>query len=302
VGPEGAFYRNACAACSKQFVKTTPSFSTPKSQAVIQPASAEWCYHGYHTIKEIPKSDERRIRDDILVLSAKLGHEDLQAKINDIPKDLPNVRILTIQSGGSYDEDIRPRLTVKMPKLEKLQLVDVAFAEITLTPELTPLLETVELQNVPEDCQLDIVLPELKDFSMHYYGPADDEDDEWIHAMLQAATKLVSFDSYKLIVGPHLYFASNDLESIRLHRAEFLSDLTVYAPRLQSLNLQACYGFDGNLRILDRHAQLSKDLPRNFQQTKFEVVTTNSCLSNSAQATLESHPRIEWTDESEDWM
>lgn len=123
-----------------------------------------------------------------------------------------------------------------MPKLKKLQLIDVPFNAIKLSVELTPLVEDLFMQNIPYDCNLTVLLPELKSFAMHYYDGYEGEDG-WIHDMLSTSKKLKSFDSYKLGVGPELNFASNDSEDLRLHRAELLCDLSVYAPKLKMLNL-----------------------------------------------------------------
>ena len=158
-------------------------------------------------------------------------------------------------------------------------------------------MEELFLQNIPSECELEVKLPELKSFSMYYYDPPD--DDTWIHDMLATAKKLQTFDSYKLRVGPELHFASNDLQSIRLHRAELLDSLSVYAPNLKDLNLQGCYGLDGDLTILDSHPNFTKPPGRG---SNFHVNVTNACYSDSISRTLESHPRVMWDgpDDSDD--
>ena len=128
---------------------------------------------------------------------------------------------------------------------------------------------------------------------MHYYGPPD--DCAWIHNMLKTATKLESFDSYKLRVGPELDFAGNSLKYIRLHRAELLESISVYAPRLQELNLQACYGLDGELRIVDSHPD-HPALPG--RPSAFFVNTTNACISPSIERVLGTNPRVMHDDDS----
>jgi hypothetical protein len=65
---------------------------------------------------------------------------------------------------------------------------------------------------------------------MQFYGPSDDE--LWVHNMLAAATMLERFDSYKFRVS-QLRFASNALTYVRLHRAELLHELVIYAPQLK---------------------------------------------------------------------
>jgi hypothetical protein len=65
----------------------------------------------------------------------------------------------------------------------------------------------------------------------------------------------------------HTNFVSAPVSPLRaiisnMHRAEMLSDLTIYAPRLEVQSLQACYDSDGVLRLLETHPDLS---PKSFQ-------------------------------------
>lgn len=251
-----------------------------------------YCFVGYHTVKPIDVSDKRRVCNDILAIHAD---ENIQEAIDSIPEKMPNVRVLTIDGGGIFRNNFNPKLKVSMPKLEELQLEDVAFSEVTLDLEHTPRLSKLTMQNIPNDCKLKVSLPELKDFNMDHYCPADDET--WIHVMLSKATKLETFDSYKLRVGPELHFASNDLKSIRLHRAELLCGLTLYAPRLLSLDLQACYDFYHRLVIKDSHP----DFPNmEGRPSTFVVNTENACISPEIAQILRSHRRVVWDDSTDD--
>lgn len=75
-------------------------------------------------------------------------------------------------------------------------MVDVHLTELELSPATTPKLSSLKLQNLPNDCDLYLELPELLDFSIHYWGGHGDV----INHMLSRATKLRVFDSYKLWV------------------------------------------------------------------------------------------------------
>ena len=57
-----------------------------------------------------------------------------------------------------------------------------------------PRLRTLRMSNVPEDCDLRLDLPSLEDVTIMYYNGSDAP----INRMLKAATRLRSFDSYKL--------------------------------------------------------------------------------------------------------
>ena len=61
------------------------------------------------------------------------------------------------------------RFNISMEQLVDLQLMDIQFSEIILNQTRTPNLQELFLHNVPEDCQMEILLPTLKKFKMFYY-------------------------------------------------------------------------------------------------------------------------------------
>lgn len=183
---------------------------------------------------------------------------------------------------------------VGLPFLEELRLVDVKFSKIKLTPQLTPRLQKIFFQNV-DDCDIEIVAPELREFSIFYYGPSEEED--WVNKMLAAATKLETFDSYKFRVS-ELHFASDRLKSIRLHRAELMQRVVVYAPNLKMLNVQAAYDLD-DVVILDEHPNFPQ-IPL-LEQSLFKIDITNGCMSDETKRLLKQHPRVKLVDNTEQW-
>jgi hypothetical protein len=78
-----------------------------------------------------------------------------------------------------------------------MQLVDVAFSRVVLTEATTPSLRSLRMQNVPDECELELVLPELRTVSIHFWAG----DGRVIQRMLAAATRLESFDSYAEIAA-----------------------------------------------------------------------------------------------------
>jgi hypothetical protein len=277
----------SCEACDEHYQKSSPVFDVATAPITRGP---KFCYSGIHTIKPLPDSDQRRISNDILVIDCG---PNVQQEIDNIPKTMPNVRVLTIRRTGFYDEDNNPTLNVAMPKLKTLKLIDVCFSKVNLNNKLTPLVEELVMQNIPDDCEVTVQLPQLKEMTLHYYSG---EDGTWINDMLATATKLERFDSYKLrsFRTPELYFAGNDLRYICLHRAECLESLTVYAPKLEHLSLQACYGLDGDLTILETHPNFTR--PPGALSTIF-VNGTNACLSQSILQILQNNPRIMFDDD-----
>ena len=290
-GPGRNSWSFVCEACGESFTKVSADYDGLDTAPIAE--GPKFCFCGPHTIKPLEAGDERRVQHDAMVIHVG---SDLQKKIDAIPSTMPYVRILTIQSTGCYHDSITANLEVALPKLESLKLIDVCFGRVTLNTDLTPNITDLQMKNIPDDCKLTILLPELKSFNMHFYGPPK-EDDEWIHNMLATATKLKSFDSYKLRVGPELRFASNDLEYICLHRAELLESLSIYAPKLQELSLQGCYGLDGELMIMESHP----DFPRvPGRPSSFFVNTINACISPSIAQTLENNPRVMWDGDDDD--
>lgn len=142
------------------------------------------------------------------------------------------------------------------------------------------------MQNVPEECDVDIQLPLLEDLTVHYFRG----DGEVMQRMLDAAKNLRTFDSYKLWSNKDIEFASNSLTDIRLHRSDALSTITLWAPRLQHLNVQACYSLD-EINILEDH-ELKSDLPEGFTPTRFQITTLNANLSPELLVELRRNPRV----------
>ena len=105
--------------------------------------------------------------------------------------------------------------------------------------------------------------------------------------MLRASTGLVAFDSYKLWAHEPLTFASTELRPIDVHRADdALPGLSIWAPNLQDVGLQACYGLEF-LEFPETHATLSAlVLPRSHEPTTFDVNTQNAYLGRAAAAAL----------------
>lgn len=286
----GSKWNFECGACGSYFVKAGPDFNARDTACITE--GPKYCYTGPHTIQPISSKDHRRIQKDILVLEAKSNA--MQAQIDAIPSSMANVRILTIQSIGCYDDKLKFQLEIPMPQLEVLQLTDVCFTKLTLNEELTPNLRSISMQNMEDDCEISILLPKLKELEMQYYCG---EEDRWMHDMLAEARDLESFNSYKLQRVGALNFASDQLHYIRLHRADCLQEVSVYAPRLVELNLQACYDIE-EIHILDAHPRFPDN--SGGTPTTFRVQTENALLSESARNTLRTHPRVLWDGDNED--
>lgn len=290
-GPDGVASNFSCEACGASYTKSSPDIHMPESQRPVT-NGPEYCFFGNHTVKPLPADDDRRVRND--VVSLRSG-PDLQEKINALDGNT-KVKILKISSEGMFD-DTGTVLDIKLPNLEELTLIDVEMSSLKLDTTKTPKVRKLYMQNPTQEDNPDfwISLPELREFTCHYWGPGNDN---WLNRMLDSAKKLEVFDSYKLraeVLGMY----SNTLRSIRLHRAECLRYLELWAPCLTRLDVQACYDLE-NIRFLGDH-KLKAELPRNFDfGPELHVNAINACLGDAAMSALVNHPRVRRPIETED--
>eukprot|EP00873_Tetraselmis_striata_P004600 jgi/Tetstr1/424864/TSEL_001494.t1 len=184
---------------------------------------------------------------------------DLQQQLDELPETHPDLKVLVVKSDGAGGGAADRR----------------GFGAVHLTTELTPKVKKLQMQNIPDGCELDVRLPELEHLTVHYFCG----DGDAVQGMLDAATKLCTFESYKLWSNNAIAFASNALTDIKLHRSDSLSAIELWAPRLQSLNVQACYWLE-EITILESHP-LAAELPAGFTPTRFQLYTVNASLTPS---------------------
>ena len=227
--------------------------------------------------------DLRRKDDGVL----RLRNPD-QARIDALLSE----RIVTIEGG-------RPlTLAFSLRNLEILELVDVTVDRLHLTDDLVPKLTSLRLRNIPEsyEAQIDISirLPNLRHVQLDLWrGPGDALDD-----MLQLATRLESFRAYKLGTSD-LAFASTNLTTLQIHRADELQSLSFWAPNLRTLSLCALFSLD-HLDILDHH-HLAINLPNDFQQRRIPHIDIyNSSFGPQVKTTLMNHRRTRLSDDDFD--
>ena len=97
-----------------------------------------------------------------------------------------------------------------------------------------------------------------------------------------------------------LGFYSNHLKTIRLHRAELLERIDLWASRLVSLDVQAAYDLQ-EVHFLKDHP-LKAELPPNFEcNDELRVNAVNAILGEQALAELNAHPRVHERIEQEDF-
>jgi hypothetical protein len=294
-GPDGRTHEFSCQACDQEFTKSVASRKwTFGISGMPITAGAKLCYQGPHTTKEhlTVSSELRRVHKDAVTIHSG---PDMQAIINALDGD-ETIRVLHLSADGNHSEydqngDIskKTKFAIRLPNLEEFYSRSVDLGKLEFTPALTPKLRKITIHNPTqdEDPQFIIDCPELRDFSCDYF----EGKSLWLNKMLQRATKLESFDSYKLLVR-HLSFASNHLKSIRLHRPDLLGRIDVWAPRLKKLDLQAAWDIQ-EIHFLPTHPTLARDLPPNFVCPDELVVSTmNVNVKGQALAALRAHPRV----------
>eukprot|EP00038_Savillea_parva_P012791 m.206983 g.206983 ORF g.206983 m.206983 type:complete len:381 (-) comp23533_c0_seq1:138-1280(-) len=279
-----------CQACNTTFTQTTEN---PRDEIKTVTKGSEWCFQGPHTLKKLAKGDHRRRRDDVAEVTATAN---MQAVIDALPQSMPNLKVLSVRPSSLYDDTLSASLRHSLSNLVEVRIIDVALDTIHLTEELTPKVKTVELQNVPESCDLQIRLPLLKTVAIRYWtGSA-----AVVNVMLEHATRLVEFTSYKLWVWEPITFASNALRVVDIHRSDSLQGITIWAPNLEHLGLQGCFALE-DITFLDDHP-LAKDLPAGRKPSVFTVNTANAVLGPNAISVLDTCPRVRRSGVSHDCM
>ena len=276
---EGRTENFHCRACNRMYAMETTHHSGRKHKS-----GPMYCYEGEHTKDPLAKGDTRRVQP--LTVHIKECPR-LQSKISAIPEDTVNL-IITSPDAGYRDEG-KWVFEKKLPNLRQLRLDGVKFSRLVLNPELTPELRKLRLVNLGHTCDIKVQCPKLKELVIHYLTPDEGgRDSEQINEILSYATKLERFDSYKLWVRKPLEFASNNLESIYIHRSDALEGLRFWAPNLKELKLQANYQLDC-VEFLKYHP-LKVSLPEGHTQPKLEVTIINCNLPPAVRRDIEAHP------------
>ena len=268
------FYCNACG--------ETYSHVSKKRGGEQITRGAEFCFLGpAHTSVTLEHADKRRVFPHSAAL---IAGPNLQREIDELPAD---VELLSIVKGSGFSLESGVVLDRVFLQLRELKLIDTPFRRLRLTPATTPRLRVLTIQNLSNECDAQIVLPELRTFSLHYWHGHR----AVVENLLAAATKLETFDSYKLIANEDLVFASPNLTSIDLHRSDLLRSISIWAPRLKELGLQGCFGID-SIEFPATHV-LAVALPPDFVcRSPLRVNSENANFGPAAKAALRAHPRI----------
>jgi len=280
----GIKHVNRCLACKQSYTKSTTDWRLSAADIPIT-SGPVWCYQGSHITEPIT-GDERRVKMGMVELP--IGESsNLQQRLDELDGS-DKVCVLKIGGEGCYDSTSLPKISLRLPNLEELHLDNVAVAKLELTTKLTPKLRKISMNNPTENQNPDFVieLPELRDFSCRFY----DGSNGWLTRMLKKATKLERFDSYKLRVNS-LVFHSNDLQRIRLQRAELMTNLEIWAPRLTQLDISGAHELE-KIKFCKSHP-LKKKLPEDFWLNEpLSIKGIHDDMEPQVLKALEAHPRV----------
>jgi len=170
---------------------------------------------------------------------------------------------------------------VSLPALESLECMFQAVRAVHFTRENTPRLKRLSIE---QPCATDLEyfdtdLPDLESMGFEHVHITDPSG---FGKSLSRSPKLKRFSSYKLwgLGGPksktHVLVLPN-CEYLSLYRSDDLSYLKIWAPKLEELNLQACYSIT-EVTMLDRKPRGYSGAEYKFSgvPSKYEVNLVNT--------------------------
>jgi len=261
--------------------ETTRPSSDPK-EGEVQGTSTPDESSSPATASNVPNQN-----NDVVILT--MG-PTLQDKINALHGN-KDVRVLKLvcHEDSSDTKKSFSLVKIRLPNLEEFHCLNVYLDRLTLTKTLTPKLKVLCMDNpiISYDPKFSITCPTIKRVSLNYCAPGH----AWVPKLLKAATQLEEFSSYKLIVGSTLKFASNELRSLTIHRSDCLNNLEIWAPRLELLNLQACYDLN-DINFLSTHPLVVNLEPQFKHRVPLVVTAENAALGERALEAISRHPRV----------
>lgn len=277
-----------CTACGNSFKLTKEN---SKQREWVHSTGAQYCFEGKHTTSALDPADKRVIRAGEVSLSGSA--DEVQIQLDLLKQEGKLDAITTLVINGDYSE--RQKLSFKgfvLPALKCFKMFAIECSALELTPETTPLLEELYLENMGDldeaETQFNVIVPNVKMLTVQYLTALESEQTEMFNAMLQSACKLVRFDGYKARVS-EMHFVSNYLQEVKLVRSECMTHVSLWAPRLKILYLAACYDLY-DIEVLEDHALRSR-LPADFQMSKFSADITNCCERDALHGCLNEIPR-----------
>jgi len=155
---------------------------------------------------------------------------------------------------GNGESPIVDFSEVSFPNLKSLSVFHQSMKAIDFTKERTPILKSLSIQQPCDDFEkFHLDLPELERMDVEHITIIDPRG---FGKSLSRSPKLTSFWAYKLW-GLHVPKSKTHVlvlpkcDTLNLYRSDDLNFMKIWAPKLENLNLQACYSIT-EVNILDR--------------------------------------------------
>eukprot|EP00929_Paragymnodinium_shiwhaense_P105259 TRINITY_DN70198_c0_g1_i1.p1 TRINITY_DN70198_c0_g1~~TRINITY_DN70198_c0_g1_i1.p1 ORF type:complete len:443 (+),score=62.86 TRINITY_DN70198_c0_g1_i1:119-1447(+) len=271
-----------------------------------------------------PAAAAAALKDITLPALAPVYHPSERPKPDDIKlgfKEPPRARSQVVKS-ASFNQSSLRSLAAQTPHILKLHLCGsgisnpavldfsargVFFPEMThlevqnwplrsgvFTERVFPKLKALHIifpfdsePNTPDDWdRFEIQLPDLRSLILECPGTVEPSE---LRASTLACPSLVYLCLYKVSVET-LSLVLPSARQVWLHRLDCLKSLTLYAPCVKEVRLQACYDLTG-VKVLQR----AQGAPRvEIADSKFVLDVTNCCFIKTEIERLREIPRVKY--------
>ncbi|KAJ3057216.1 hypothetical protein HK097_010576 [Rhizophlyctis rosea] len=218
--------------------------------------------------------------------------------LKQIANDFPNLQILDLRVGPEYDNDgISLCLhNFTFPNLRQLTVSNVNLCTAEFLRGQYPILQSLYLE-YGRCGSIELDLPHLR--KLHFNKWTFTADVDTFGPSLSCSPRLEQLDCYKLwgLGNTSRSQLKHTLvlpacTSLDFHRSDDLEHLQIYAPKLRSLNLQACFSIR-SVQILDRKPTGFGHLPSvpTAEQSKYRVNLMNAGDLFDLSGNVVVHPR-----------
>ena len=191
------------------------------------------------------------------------------------------------------DEGLVEFKSVKFPNLRSLMLERQGLKTLTLKKRNAPKLEKLIVKGAGGFIKkFDLDLPKLKEVEFECTG--NDGTWEEFEKSIARCPNLETFHSHKLWFVGGVFIMPN-CRSLTLSRPDGMSELALWAPRIQEINLLACHDLF-TAQILDEIPDaIKKELPSKkgyeFNGEPSKYVLNMMCTGNIQEGNIKTHNR-----------
>lgn len=183
---------------------------------------------------------------------------------------------------------------IRFAELTHLEIENWPLKSGTFEESAFPKLKSLHIRfpfdgepDTPDDWDVfKVRLPELQELILEHPGTVQPAE---LKAATQACPKLLYLCLYKVYVE-RLSLVLPSAKQVWLHRMECLKSVSIYAPCVKEMRLQACYDLT-NVNILQR----AQGIPAgSAEESKFVLDVTNCTFNKPEIDKLREHPRVKY--------